>query len=79
VSDIDKTKEAILEIFKRDCTTAPEALFMMSVLSARMIVATCSSPRQTQIGVEKYFNDVVEAISATQAACGCPECRKHLN
>lgn len=79
MSDVDKTKEAIIEIFKRDDTTAPEALFMMSVLAARMIVSTCSSPSRVQQAANKYFNDVVEAIHVSQGDCGCPDCRKHLN
>ena len=79
MSDVDKTKEAILEIFRRDETTAPAALCMMSVMAARMIASSCNSTRHVQAMAEKYFGDVAEALAVTQGVCGCPNCCRHLN
>jgi hypothetical protein len=78
LSDVDKTKEAILEIFKRDDTTAPEALFLMSAMAARMIASQCSSPRQMQKMIEDYVRDIVDAVDVT-VRCECDDCRKALN
>ena len=78
MSDVDKTKEAILEIFKRDDTTAPEALFLMSAMAARMIASQCSSPRQMQSMVDRYVSDIVDALDVT-VRCECNDCRKALN
>jgi hypothetical protein len=78
MSDVEKTKEAILEIFKRDDTSAPEALFLLSVMAARIIAGTCKSPRDVKQKAEKYFCDVIESIGFS-AQCDCPDCRRHLN
>ena len=78
MSDIDKTKEAIIEIFKRDETTAPEALFMMSALAARMISGQCSSPEHVQEMLNNYISEIIEALDVT-LRCNCEDCRKLLN
>jgi hypothetical protein len=78
MSDVDKTKEAIIEIFKRDETTAPEALFMMSALAARMIAGQCSSPEHVQDMLDNYISEIIEALDVT-LRCNCEDCRKLLN
>jgi len=78
LSDVEKTKEAIIDIFKRDETTAPEALFMMSAMAARMIASQCSSPRQMQRMVEEYVQDIIDALDFT-LRCDCEDCRRLVN
>lgn len=78
MSDAEKTKEAILEIFKRDDTTAPEALFVMSVLAARMIVNTSRNKNEIVVSATRYFNEITEAISAA-SGCTCDDCKRSMN
>jgi hypothetical protein len=78
MSDAEKTKEAILEIFRRDDTTAPEALFVMSVLAARIIVNTSKGKNEIVTNATNYFNEITDAISAS-SGCTCEKCRKAMN
>jgi len=78
MADAEQMKNAILEIFKRDDTSAPEALFVMSLLAARIIVGSSRNNGEIRNTATNYFHEITEAISVA-SGCTCDDCRRSMN